>query len=61
MTKLKQCVKKEYISKMEKGVFKFLKDNPKFKSMTKQEFNGVFKSKSLFFVKTIFFKNKFIL
>ncbi|HOZ35795.1 MAG TPA: DUF2683 family protein [archaeon] len=36
-------VKDEYIYKMEKEVSKFLKSNPKFKSMTKKEFDDIFK------------------
>ncbi len=36
-------VKDEYIYKMEEGVSKFLKSNPKLKSMTKREFDDVFK------------------
>lgn len=36
-------VKDEYIYKMEEGVSKFLKDNPKFKGISKKKFDDIFK------------------
>lgn len=42
MTKIKQEVK-EYITKMEKGVSKYLKNNPKLKDTTKKELDNIFK------------------
>ncbi|MDD3245005.1 MAG: DUF2683 family protein [Candidatus ainarchaeum sp.] len=36
-------VKDDYVYKMEEGVSKFLKSNPNFKSMTKKEFDALFK------------------